>query len=342
MTVDQARKRVREFLGEVARGGDPAEEFSTYRKAPDIRTLCDRFMEEYARVRGKPTTVREYRRAVDLFIKPAFGSRKICDIARADVAALHHDNRHRPYQANRTLGVLSTMLNLGELWGLRPDGSNPTRHVSKYRERRGERFLSPDELARLFATLTELQRLGSQSPSACEAFRLLALTGCRLSEIQFLRWDEEHPPYLLLRDSKTDPRKIPLGRGALDVLRQIHRQVGNPYVIAGAIPGQPLTDLQRPWRRIRALADLDDVRIYDLRHIYASNAVMAGLSLEVVAKLLGHRQVQTTARYAHLSDDHVSASAATVSERLQAQLAAPPRHVQQFASPPAADVVQFS
>lgn len=320
ITCDEARTKARELFGAIARGEDPAEEIAVYRKAPDIRTLCERFMEEYVRVRCKPTTAREYRRAIDLFINPAFGSRKICDITRSDVAELHHKNRHRPYQANRTLGVLSKMFNLAELWGLRTDGSNPTRHVPKYREQKRERFLSELELARLFRILDSLEADGTESKASCNAIRLLTITGCRLSEIQTLKWEYLHPPYLLLPDSKTGPRRIPLTQEALEVLNGIERQPCNPYVIAGSVPGQHLTDLQRPWRRIRAAAQLDGVRIHDLRHTYASNAVMSGLSLEEVAKLLGHTQIQTTARYAHLSDAHVLATADRVSQRIAAQI----------------------
>lgn len=320
ITLDEARTKARELLGRIAQGQDPAEEIAVYRKAPDVRTLCDRFIKEYVAHRCKETTQREYQRAVDLFINPAFGSRKISDITRADVAELHHKHREIPYQANRTLGVICKMFNLAELWGLRPDGSNPTRHVQKYREQKRERFLSGAELATLFATLDDLQAAGEESPAACNAFRLLALTGCRLSEIQFLKWEYVHPPYLILPDTKTGPRRIPLPQAALKVLQSIERMPGNPYVITGLVPGQHLTDLQRPWRRIRKAAGLDGVRIHDLRHTYASNAVMSGLSLEEVGKLLGHTQVQTTARYAHLADDHVHAAAEKVSKRISSTL----------------------
>jgi integrase len=330
VTLDQARTIAQKLLARVADGADPAEERAVYLKAPDVRTLGERFMTEYVSQRCKPRTASEYQRALDLFIYPAFGSRKIVDITRADIAELHHKHRHIPYQANRTLGVLSKMFNLAELWGLRDDGSNPTRHIQKYSERKRERFLSGGELGRLFRTLDECEADGSESKAACNAFRLLCLTGCRLSEIQTLKWSYVQPPYLVLPDSKTGPRRIPISREAqtlLEGMKPVNGDSsvnGNPYVIAGTVNGQHLTDLQRPWRRIRKRARLEDVRIHDLRHTYASNAVMAGLSLEEVGKLLGHTQIQTTQRYAHLADDHMHAVAAQVSERISASLSKEP------------------
>src|SRR6185503_5849431 len=107
-----------------------------------------RFMTDHVELRCKPTTQREYRRSVDLFIKPAIGTHRVCDVVRSDIAELHHKMRVIPYQANRTLGVLSKMFNLAEVWGLRPDGSNPCRHVTKFPERKRERYLSLPEIER--------------------------------------------------------------------------------------------------------------------------------------------------------------------------------------------------
>ena len=121
-----------------------------------------------------------------LFIDPAIGEMRIAEVERKDIAKLHFDLRDKPYQANRTLGVLSKMFSLAEVWGLRPDGSNPCRHVKRYKEHKRERFLSPEETERLGEVLREAE---SEMPSAVAAFRLLLLTGCRLSEIQFLRYD---------------------------------------------------------------------------------------------------------------------------------------------------------
>lgn len=316
ITPDEARKKARELLGAVAKGENPAEEAATQRKSPTMASLCERFMAEHVAHRCKPSTQAEYRRSVDFFIKPAIGAHRVGDVARPDIAKLHHDLRHIPYQANRTLGVLSKLFNLAEVWGLRPDGSSPCRHVKKYREDKRERYLSPEELSRLGAALVEIEAESVETRSAVNAIRLLVLTGCRLGEIQTLKWSYVVGNMLKLPDSKTGAKTIYLGPAALAALTKIERLPDNPYVITGKLPGQHLTDMQRPWRRIRTRAGLDDVRIHDLRHSFASMAVAHGESLPMIGKLLGHSQVQTTARYAHLADDPMQAAAARVSAML--------------------------
>ena len=309
ITADQARTRAKELLGTVAGGEDPAEEIGNRRRAPKVSEVCERFMTEHTKTRCKPSTQSEYQRSIDLFIIPAIGTRKITDIVRGDIARLQNSMKHIPYQANRTLGVLSVLFNLAEVWGLRPDGSSPCRHVKKFREEKRERYLSRDELKTLGEVLDAMEIEQAESRAAINAIRLLVLTGCRLREIQTLKWSYVYGSNLELPDTKTGARRVYLGPPAIDVLQKIERIPGNEYVITGKIEGQHLTDLQRPWRRIRKRAGLEDVRIHDLRHTFASLAVAKGLSLPIIGKLLGHRQVQTTARYAHLADDPVQASA---------------------------------
>lgn len=303
LTPEQARELARRHLGDVAKGEDPSGERQRERKAPNVSALCERFLEEHVAVVCKPTTQREYRRSCELYIKPKLGGLRVMAVTRPDVAELHHSLRTRPYQANRVLSLLSKMFNLAEIWGLRPDGSNPTRHVPKYKEYKRERFLSPDEIDRLWRTLDKAVSDETETLHVASAFKLLLLTGCRLSEIQKLKWSYIRDDVIWLPDAKTGPRRVLLNQTALSVLSALPRQTGNPYVIVGAVDGQHVTDLQKPWRRIRATAELDDVRIHDLRHTYASIAAMAGQSLPMIGRLLGHTQAQTTARYAHLADE---------------------------------------
>ena len=316
ITADQARNRAKEIMGELSKGANPVEEIAQHRRSPNVSALCERFFEEHAIERCKPTTQGEYRRAIDLFINPAIGSFKIVDVERKDIAELHHRFRHKPYQANRTLGVLSKMFNLAEVWGLRPDGSNPCRHVPKYKEKKRERFLSQNELQRLGQALSDSRAEGTETIHVIAAFRLLLLTGCRLGEIQTLRWDYITDSGMELPDTKTGARRIPLPQAARAVLSALPREAGNPYVIAGSVAGKYATDLQKPWRRIRKRAGLEDVRIHDLRHTYASNAVSSGMPIQMVGRLLGHSQIQTTMRYAHLADDPVRRAAEENAARL--------------------------
>lgn len=322
MTPDEARNEARGLLGAVSKGHNPAEEIGARRKSPTIGEVCERFLKEHVAHHCKPSTEREYRRSVNLFIKPAIGTFRILDVKRSDIAKLHHDMRHIPYQANRTLGVLSKLFNLSEVWGLRPDGSNPCRHVKKYREEKRQRFLTADELTRIGHALEQELREHPESKSAVAAIELLILTGCRLGEIQTLKWSYVNGNSLILPDSKTGPKTVYLGQAAMDVLSGIERLPDNEYVITGNVPGQYLTDLERPWRRIRARAGLSDVRIHDLRHTFASGAIAIGESLPMIGKLLGHSQVQTTARYAHLAENPVKQSADRISAVLASALGA--------------------
>ena len=157
-------------------------------------------------------------------------------------------------------------------------------------------------------------------PSAVAAFRLLLLTGCRMSEIRDLQWENVKGDCIELPDAKTGGRVVPLGPVARAVLSAIPREVDNPWVIAGKKPSTHLTDLQRPWRRIRKRADLEDVRIHDLRHSFASRALALGESLTMIGKLLGHTQVQTTARYAHLARDSMQTAASRITESIGGNL----------------------
>ncbi len=321
LTPDEARKIARDLLFRVAKGEDPAQSLALSRRAPTVADFCDRFMREHVAHHCKPTTTREYQRAIDIFIRPKLGTLKIGDVIRRDITELHQKHRETPYQANRTLGVLSKVFNLAEEWGFRPDGSNPCRHVKKYRESKRERFLSPTEYLALGNALSECER--TESPAAIAAIRLLALTGCRLSEILNLKWEHVHGDTLRLPASKTGPKVVYLGseaKAALDAIEVVH---GNPFVIVGTIAGQHLIDLQKPWRRIRKLAGLPDLRLHDLRHSFASMALNNGEGLPVIGRLLGHSQVQTTARYAHWSADPVRQAATRISRGIANALSNP-------------------
>ena len=309
LNPDQARARALEILACAKRGIDPRDADARREAEPSMADLGRRFLEEYVPVHCKPSTREEYRRSVRLFVDPVIGELRVPEVQRKDIAALHHGLRDKPYQANRTLGVLSKMFSLAEVWGWRPDGTNPCRHVKRYKEHKRERFLSPEETERLGQVLREAEE---EMPSAVAAFRLLLLTGCRMSEIRDLRWEYVKDDCIELPDAKTGGRVVPLGPEARAVLSAIPRDEDNPWVIAGRLPGSHLTDLQRPWRRIRKQAGLEGVRIHDLRHSFASRALALGESLTMIGKLLGHTQVQTTARYAHLARDCIQTAAARI------------------------------
>jgi integrase len=146
----------------------------------------------------------------------------------------------------------------------------------------------------------------------------LLLTGCRLGEIQSLKWSylDLDTCLAFLPDSKTGRKSLYFGSVAVKMLKSIPRRTGNPYVIVGDIEGQHLTDMQKPWRRIRKFADLTVVRSHDLRHTFASSGVALGQGFPIIGKLLGHSQPQTTARYAHLAATPALEVADKISENL--------------------------
>jgi len=208
------------------------------------------------------------------------------------------------------------MMNLAERWGMRPDGTNPCRHIERYREHRRERYLSAAETARLGDALAVLEREEKLSGAAAAAVRLLALTGARRGEVCTLRWEyiDWERACLRLPDSKTGAKVIPLAAPAIQLLSELPRR--SEWCFPTEEGSLPL-DLSRPWDRIRKRAQLPKVRIHDLRHTTASVLAAQGESLIIIGKLLGHTVPSTTARYAHLSDNPVRAAA----ERVGAQIA---------------------
>ncbi len=268
VSVDEARARALEILALAKKGVDPRAGEAQPAAAPSVAALGRRFLEEYVPIYCKPGTAAQYRRMVNRFVKPAIGDLAVREVQRKDIAALHYAMRDTPYQANRTLGMLSKMFSLAEVWNWRPDGSNPCRHVRNYKEHKRERFLSERETARLGAVLRDLEE---EMPSAVAAIRQLLLTGCRMSEIRDLRWEHVREDCIELPDSKTGGRIVPLGPEARAILSSIPRERGNPWVFVGRFPGTHRTDLQRPWRLIRKRAGLEDMRIHDLRHSCASH-----------------------------------------------------------------------
>jgi integrase len=314
VTAEQARDIARQWLAKVAAGDDPSKNRQDLKSAPTVAEVCDRFLKEHVARRNKDKTIHDYERLIKLHIKPDLGAHKIHEISRTHVLAFHHKLRATPYQANRALAVVSKIMNLAEKWGYRQDGSNPCRHVEKYVEQKRERYLNREELSRLGTTLREIEKENTESAYVVAAILLLIATGCRLSEILTLEWKhvDQDGGYFRLPDSKTGAKLVPLNSMALGIMSMLVQQPDNPYVIVGRNAGDHLVNLEKPWRRIRKRADLNDVRLHDLRHTFASVGAGLGEGLPIIGKLLGHTQSQTTQRYAHLDSDPL----AKASERI--------------------------
>jgi integrase len=328
LTAEEARTEARRLRGLVADGHDPAGEHAILRAVPTLKVFAERYLAEHAAVKKKASSAAEDRRNLRNHVLPVLGTRRVTDITRNDVARLHAAMKDKPCAANRCLALLSKMFTLAEKWCERPDGTNPTRHVEKFRERKIERFLSETELARLGDVLDGAEQVGEHT-SVVAAIRLLIFTGCRRNEILTLKW--EHVDFergcLWLPDSKTGAQMVPLGAPAIELLSGLSQIDGNPYVLPGAVRGKHYVALEKAWRRLRGRAGLDDVRLHDLRHSFASTGAAAGESLVLIGALLGHRNTATTARYAHLSNDPLRAAADRIAGRIAGAMRGDPGKV---------------
>jgi integrase len=334
--LEQARERARRFLLAAKDGGDPAAERDEGRRAPSVSDLADRYLAQHGELRKKPSSLAADRRNIANHIRPLLGKLRVHDVAGEDIDQFLRDVhagatakdeklgfrsrrivRGGAGVANRCVALLSKMFNLAERWKLRPLGSNPCRGLEKFKEHKVERMLSAEELGRLGDALAKYDR----SPYAVAAIKLLAFTGGRLGEVLSLRWEwvDFERGEARLPDSKTGAKTLHLPPPALGVLAELPRIVGNPHVIVGA-RDRALVNLEKPWRAIREEAGLDDVRLHDLRHAFASVAASSGMGLPIIGKMLGHSQAATTARYAHLASDPVKAAAASVASRIASAL----------------------
>ena len=190
VTPDQARQIAHDWSAEVRRGGDPGGARQSHRDAPRMNSLFDRYLDEHAKVHKKPSSIAQDEMLLGSYLRSFFGAKKVADIGRADVVKWHRTLAHFPYRANRGIALLSKALNLAEVWGWRPDGSNPCRHVTKYKERKRKRYLSQQELARLGEALAKAENGELDRPISTYAvalIRLLILTGARRGEILSLR-----------------------------------------------------------------------------------------------------------------------------------------------------------
>lgn len=327
MKPEAARAIARAWLADVAQGRDPSLSRAQDKAAPTFDTLCDRYLSDHADVRKKASSAEGDKRLVRLHLRPALGSKKVAAITRADVAGLHHKLRATPYEANRVLALASKMFALSERWGMRADGSNPAKNIDRYREEKRERYLTSAEVARLWQVLNSDAAAAKASPAAIAAVKLLMLTGRRLNEVLGLKWAwvDLDAKVLRLPDTKNGALLVSLADAAVAVLAELKENAGDhAYVIPGAVKGKPLVNLQKPWRAVRALAGLDDVRIHDLRHTFASIGAGMGMSLHMLGRLLGHTQAATTSRYAHLAQDPVRTAADAIGAELMRLTGAAP------------------
>jgi integrase len=325
LTPDEARSEAKKLLGRVEKGEDPIAARKAELRVQDFSEIASDFLSLHAKAKRKPRTHEGYTILIERHINPSIGRIRISELRRSDITRMHGRMSSTPGAANRAVSLVSAIWNWAAARDFVAFAENPAKGVARYQETAKERFLSSEEFRRLGEALTtaateelayQIDEQGPNAkhaakpenrrriidPYAVAAIRLLILTGARLREILHARWENVDPErgILFLPDSKTGRKPIYLGTAALDILATLPRVEGNPFVIAGASPDQPRSDLKNPWRAITEAAGLTGLRIHDLRHSFASVGAGASLGLPIIGKLLGHTQPSTTARYAHL------------------------------------------
>ncbi|MEX1036898.1 MAG: site-specific integrase [Sneathiella sp.] len=365
-TPEKARAEAKRVLGEVADGQDPQQAKMTEKAAMTVSELCDRYLEEGCATK-KPTTIATDKGRIERHIKPLLGRQRVkgltvndikrfmTDIAKGKTAVDVRTGIHGRARvvggkgtATRTVGLLGGILSFAVAEGVRSD--NPVRGVKRYPDRKNERYLNSQELARLGdvlrvaeeaekersnlevtlnGTTLETERTAlrkrinnlakeDENEMAIAAIRLLILTGCRKTEILSLKWHEVDFELGCLRldDSKTGQKTVMLGAPALQLLAGLSRDEQSPFVFPALRGKGHYVGLPKAWLKIRARAGLNDVRLHDLRHTFASAGAGSGIGLQVLGKLLGHSDPKTTSRYAHIANDPVRAAADRTSGRL--------------------------
>ena len=304
-------------------------------KSPRFRRFADRFIEEYVDTRLKPTTQKKYRMSIAKSLIPKFGEFRLDEIEFADISRYHASMRKTPAQANYTLALLSSMYSRAIEWGvLDRSFVPPTRGIKKFPTRSRERFLTTKERATLNRFLDNAltipsNRAGGLRWHSVAAIRLLALTGMRRSEVLSLTWemvDYRHHCFRL-PDSKTGQKVVPVSASALRLIRECRKiwescsHYPKPATVIYSKNGGAVapTVLTATWcERIRSrIPGFEKVRLHDLRHSAASDALMAGVPLAIVGKILGHRKPETTARYAHIADSVVADAVEAMSEAIE-------------------------
>lgn len=352
LTADKARKEALRVFDAVRAGKDPVAERRAYIDAPLVSDLLDRYIAEHVEKRNRPSTQKEVKRIVERHIRPRLGKYKVAAVTRQDIAQMHRELGDTPRQANLAIAICSKAFFLAEIWSMRPQATNPCRKIERNPENARERFLSADELARLGAALRQAEstglawKIGPRRPTskhlakdenrrtlfsrvATAAIELLLFTGCRLSEVLNMQWDQVDldTETITLAETKSGrPQVVVINAAAGRVLRQLQLTKGSPWVLPSTVdPKRPLskTAIEKSWQRIRTEAKIDNARLHDLRHTVGTYAGQAGANAFLVRDLLRHKNLSMTGRYVNKADDPVRTLSNQVGARIEAELASP-------------------
>jgi integrase len=329
ITVEQARGIAQDWLAEVRHGVDPSAQRMAIRQAPTVKELFERFITEYCETRNKPSTVKSNRGYGKCHILPALGHLKVPDVTRSDISNLMKMMSQTRPNANRVLAVTRKMFNMAEVWGLRPDGSNPCRHVPKYPERGKTRLITDEELRKLFEYLDHAEIEGLEHPFILLAIRLQFEFAARMSEILQLEWAwiDFDNRRVVWPDSKTGEMSKPMSAEAFRLFETAPRFENSlfvcPSVFAPNLPMSKRTYYQG-WSRILDRAGLPHIGTHGIRHRAATDIANSGIPVKVGMALTAHKTVTMFMRYVHTEDDPVRAAAEAVTQRRQALVSGAP------------------
>ena len=347
-SVVAAREKAKELRRSIDDGIDPLASREELRIAPRIPDLIDRYLREHA-AHLAPLNTADQTSMLHKLVEPHWKNRLVEDIDPGDVEHLldliaagrarpakkQAKSRRKalqpakptPIRANRTGEVLRKMFNLAVAWKMRKD--NPAASFRRRMETERERFLSPDEITRLGEALQ-----AAEDQRAAAIVRMCMLTGARLGEVRTAQFEQFNLELLIWSKPAANTKqrrvhRVPISADTAALVRQRRMIVakgsdwlfpGDALGASGKLKDQPVMEIRRFWAGIQKQANLPDVRIHDLRHTFASLLVSGGASLEMIGKLLGHSQMRTTQRYAHLIDAPLRAGGNAVGEMLKPRL----------------------
>ena len=299
LTIQSARKEAIRLLAIISTGENPLNN----QKIDNLKfkELSKNWIVNHAQKHLKESSSRRYIELLRDYILPVFGNKYVDSISPQMIVRFHDQLSDKSRTANYCIATISSIWN----WALKRDFikyDNPTIKVQKYKEVKRKRYLSYDELIKIGQSLDEEY---TTNPFAVAAIKMLIMTGARRSEILSAQWKWIHGNILKLPDSKTGEKDISLPSPVLDLLEKLPRSINSQYIIPGKKRGKPMVNLRKPWMRVIKRAGIEHIRLHDLRHSFASFAVGQGASLALIGGQLGHHNVTTTQRYAHLAQDPI-------------------------------------
>jgi integrase len=301
ITFEQAKNAAQTLRARVVLGENLFAEKMSLKNIPTLEQFNQNhympFIKGYKRSWDTDDTM------LRIHLLPRFGRLHLDEITTQDIIAFHHAMRaqgYAPSTCNRPLIILRYMFNLVKKWNIEGVAKNPVSGILLFEENnKRERFLNPLEVKRLYDILAT-----SSNSQLKYIVPLLLLTGCRKRELLDAKWehiDIERCTWRIPITKNGKARYVPLSTEVLNLLSQLPRFEACPYLVPNPHTKMPYASIDYAWGNARRQAELAEVRMHDLRHSFASFLVNAGRSLYEVQKILGHSQLVTTQRYAHLS-----------------------------------------